>query len=371
MRCRPLFVTAAFIAATVAACVPSTTPTTTEPQSSRPGSTQPTAVADTIELSGQGSTFVKPIMDKWVQDFTKANKDVKINYQGTGTTAGIKAMIEKANDFGCGDAYLKKEDIEKAMKEGGEVIHVPLVLGAIVPAYNLPNLKEPLQFDGNVLAGIFMGKITKWNDPAIAALNKEAKLADLPIAVVHRADGSGSTFIFSSYLTLTNDTWKQERGASTTIDWKGVGTGENGTAGVAGAISKSEGAIGYIELTYALQQKGKIQYGKAKNAEGEFVLGGTDSVTKAADNFLAAKKIPTDLRYNLANAPGKGSYPISGTTWAFMYVNQKGPAAKGLKDYFTYILTDGQKSCADLGYAPLPEGLSKLAQEKVKSISVK
>jgi phosphate transport system substrate-binding protein len=280
-------------------------------------------------------------------------------------------MVEKANDFGCGDAYLKKEEIEKAMAEGGDVTHVPLVLGAIVPAYNLPSLKEPLNFDGEVLAGIFMGKITKWNDQAIAALNKDTKLPDLPIAVVHRADGSGSTFIFSSYLTLTSDAWKQERGTSTTIDWKGVGIGENGTAGVAGAIGKSEGAIGYIELTYALQQKGKIQYGNAKNAEGEFVLGSTDSVTKAAANFVAAKKIPPDLRYNLANAPGKGSYPLSGTTWAFMYVNQKGPAAKGLKDFFTYVLTDGQKSCADLGYAPLPEELAKLAQEKVKLISVK
>jgi phosphate ABC transporter phosphate-binding protein len=373
MCCRPLFVTAALFAATLAACVPSTSTSTTAPQPSRPGDTQPTALADTVELSGQGSTFVKPIMDKWVQDYTKASKDVKINYQGTGTTAGIKAMIEKANDFGCGDAYLKKEDIEKAMKEGGEVVHVPLVLGAIVPAYNLPNLKEPLNFDGEVLAGIFMGKITKWSDPAIAALNKDAKLPDLPIAVVHRADGSGSTYIFSSYLFQTSKAWHDERGASTTIDWKGVGTGENGTAGIAGAISKSEGAIGYIELTYALQQKGKIQYGKAKNAEGEFVLGSTESVTKAAENFVAdpKKKIADDLRYNLANAPGKGSYPISGTTWAFMYVNHKGPAAKGLKDFFTYILTDGQKSCADLGYAPLPEGLAKLAKEKVKSVSVK
>jgi phosphate transport system substrate-binding protein len=251
------------------------------------------------------------------------------------------------------------------------VVHVPLGLAAIVPAYNLPNLKAPLDFDGDILAGIFMGKITKWSDPAIAALNKDAKLPDLPIAVVHRSDGSGSTFIFSSYLTMTNDTWKKERGASTTIDWKGIGTGENGTAAVANAISKSEGAIGYIELTYALQQKGKIQYAKAKNAEGELVLGSPESVTKAAENFVAAKKIPDDLRYNLANAPGKGSYPISGTTWAFMYVNQKGDAARGLKDFFTWVLKDGQKRCTELGYAPLPESLAKLAEDRVKLIAVK
>jgi phosphate transport system substrate-binding protein len=356
MTCRTLLLTAACVAASLPACTSS-------------NSTNPTG--GPVEISGQGSTFVKPVMDKWVQDYTHSHKEVKINYQGTGTTAGIKAMTERANDFGCGDAYMKQEEIEKALKEGGEVIHVPLVLGAIVPAYNLPGLKEPLNFDGDVLAGIFMGKITKWNDPAIASLNKDAKLPDLPIAVVHRAEGSGSTFIFSSYLTLTSSAWKDGRGASTTIDWKGVGTGESGTAGVAGAISKSEGAIGYIELTYALQQKDKIQYGTAKNAEGELIRGDTASVTKAAENFVAAKKVPGDLRYNLANAPGKGSYPIAGTTWAFMYVDQKGPAAQGLKDFFTYVLTDGQKECADLGYAPLPESLSKMAQEKVKLIRVK
>jgi phosphate transport system substrate-binding protein len=354
MQCRTLLLTAACIAASLPACTSSTN-----------------SAGGPVELSGQGSTFVKPMMDKWVQDYTHAHKDVKINYQGSGTTAGIKAMTERANDFGCGDAYMKDEEIKKAQAEGGEVIHVPLVLGAIVPAYNLPGLRDPLNFDGDVLAGIFMGKITKWNDPAIVSLNKDAKLPDLPIAVVHRAEGSGSTFIFSSYLNLTNDTWKNERGASTTIDWKGVGTGEKGTAGVAGAISKSEGAIGYIELTYALEQKGKIQYGTAKNAEGEFVRGDTASVTKAAENFVAAKKVQDDLRYNLANAPGKGSYPIAGTTWAFMYVNQKGAAAQGLKDFFTYVLTDGQKECAELGYAPLPESLAKMAQDKVKSITVK
>ena len=356
MRCRTLFAPAAVLAIslTAIACTSNTNST-----------------GDVGKLTGQGSTFVKPIMDQWIAEYAKANKGVEINYQGTGTGAGIKAMIDQANDFGCGDAYLKKEDLEKALKENGDVIHVPLVLGAIVPAYNLPDLKEPLNFDGDVLADIFMGKITKWNDPALAALNKDAKLPNLAIAVVHRADGSGSTFIFSSYLTATSDAWKKERGASTTIDWKGVGTGENGTAAVAGAVSKSEGAIGYVELTYALQQKGKVLYGKAKNSEGEFVLASTDSVTRAADNFVAANKVDADLRYNLANAPGKGSYPISGTTWAFMYVNQKGGSAKGLKDFFTWILADGQKDCAALGYAPLPEGLAKLALERVKAIAVK
>jgi phosphate ABC transporter phosphate-binding protein len=318
------------------------------------------------KVSGQGSTFVKPIMDKWVQTYTKDHTDVEINYQGTGSGAGIKAMIDKANDFGCTDAFMKKEDLEKAAAAGGEVLHIPLVLGAIVPAYNLPSVKETLNFDGAALGGIFMGKITKWNDPAIAALNAGVTLPDLPIAVVHRADASGSTFIFSSYLTLSNDGWKSDRGASTTIDWKGVGTGENGTAGVAGSISKSEGAIGYVELTYALNNN--VQYGAVKNSEGEFVLGSSKSVTAAADGFLAAKKIRDDLRYNLANAPGKGSYPIAGTTWAVLYVNHGGPAGRELADFFKWVVTDGQKSCEDLHYAPLPEGLAEMAADKLATI---
>ena len=183
---------------------------------------------------------------------------------------------------------------------------------------------------------------------------------------MHRADGSGSTFIFSSYLTLTNDDWKKDRGASTTIDWKGVGTGENGTAGVAGAISKSEGAIGYVELTYALNNK--VQYGAVKNKEGEFVLANTKSVTAAADGFLQGKEIKDDLRFNLANAPGKGSYPISGTTWAVLFVNQKGPAGRELASFLKWVVTDGQKFCEDLHYAPLPEGLAKKAVEKLDMV---
>ena len=168
------------------------------------------------KISGQGSTFVKPMMDKWVQEYAKDHKDLEINYQSTGSGAGIKAVVDMANDFGCSDAFMKKEDLEKAAAAGGPVLHIPLVMGAVVPAYNLPSVKEPLNFDGDALAGIFLGKITKWNDPAIAALNQGVTLPDLPIAVVHRSDGSGTTFVFASFLTLTNDAWKSERGAATT-----------------------------------------------------------------------------------------------------------------------------------------------------------
>jgi phosphate transport system substrate-binding protein len=318
------------------------------------------------KISGEGSTFVKPIMDKWVAEYTKDHKDAEINYQGTGTTAGIDTLIQGVHEYCCGDAYMKKEDLEKAAAKDGDVIHVPLVLGAIVPAYNLPSIKDPLNFDGDVLAGIFMGKITKWNDPAIAAINKDVKLPDLPIASVHRSDGSGSTFIFSSYLVLASDAWKAERSAGTTVDWKGVGTAENGTAGVAGSITKSEGSIGYVELTYALNNK--LEYGAVKNKEGEYIVGSPKSVTAAADNYLHAKEIKEDLRYNLANAPGKGSYPISGTTWAYMYVKEKGPAGKAAADFLKWVVGDGQKLCEDMHYAPLPEGLAKMALNNLEKV---
>jgi len=319
------------------------------------------------KISGEGSTFVKPIMDKWVQEYGKDHKDVEINYQGTGTTAGIKTLTDQAHEFCCGDAFMNNDQLAAAESKGGAILHVPLVLGAIVPAYNLPSVKEPLNFDGDVLAGIFMGKITKWNDPAIAALNKDVKLPEnVPIAVVHRSDGSGSTFIFSSFLTLTNDAWKADRSASTTIDWKGVGSAENGTGGVAGTISKSEGAIGYVELTYALNNK--VQYGAVKNKEGEFILASSKSVTAAADGFLQAKQIDDDLRYNLANAPGKGSYPIAGTTWAYMFVSQKGPAGKQAAEFLKWVVTDGQKYCEDMHYAPLPKGLADLAVKKLDTV---
>ena len=302
-------------------------------------------------------------MDKWVEEYTKDHKDIEINYQGTGSKAGIQAVIDKANDFGCTDAFLKNDDLAKAQAAGGDLIHVPLVMGAIVPAYNLPSINAPLRFDGQVLGNIFMGKITKWDDPAIAALNQGVNLPDLPIAVVHRADGSGSTFIFSSYLTFTNDGWKGERGASTTIDWKGVGTGENGTAGVAGAISKSEGAIGYVELTYALQNK--VQYGAVKNKEGEFILGSTKSVTAAAEGFLQAKKMREDLRYNLADAPGTGPTRFPAPPGPSSSSSRTAPPARTSPTSSSGSSPMVRSIARIMHYAPLPEGLSTLAVEKV------
>ena len=286
------------------------------------------------KISGEGSSFVKPIMDEWVEEYAKDHKDVEINYQATGSGAGIKSVIDMANDFGSDrDAFMTKENLDKAMAAGGPVLHIPLVLGTVVPA-PMPGVKDPLNFDGDALAGIFMGKITTWNDRALAALNPGVKLPDLPIAVVHRSDASGTTFVFASFLSQTNDAWKTDRGAAPSIDWKTVGTGEKGDAGVAAAIGASEGAIGYIELTYALQNK--AQFGTVKNKEGEFVLASTKSVTAAADNFLQAKKVPDDLRFNLADAPGKGAYPITGATWALVYANPKGPAGKQVTEFLKW-----------------------------------
>ena len=321
-------------------------------------------------LNGAGATFIYPMMTKWMKEYEQA-KGIKVDYQSIGSGGGIKQMTAKTVDFGCSDGPMNDAQLKEAHEQGGDVVHIPLVMGAVVPAYNLPSLKDKqLKFSGPVLADIFLGNITQWNDPAIQKLNPGVELPGTKIVVVHRSDGSGTTYIFVDFLCKVSDEWEKKVGKATSVNWP-TGLGEKGNENVAGQVKRSEGAIGYIELTYAWQQKDKIQYGKAKNAENEFVLASPESVTKAADNFVAAKKVPDDLRYNLANAPGKGSYPIAGTTWAFMYVNQKGNTAQGLKDFFTYVLTDGQKGCAELGYAPLPESLAKMAQEKVKRVTVK
>jgi phosphate transport system substrate-binding protein len=325
----------------------------------------PAARAADAKISGSGSSFVKPIMDKWVAEYAKAKGGAEINYQPQGSSAGISQMIEKAVDFGCTDAYMKKADLDKAKEAGGEVVHIPLVMGAIVPAYNLET-EKPLNFTGDVLADIFMGKITKWNDPAIAKLNEGVKLPDQDISVVHRSDGSGSTNIFTSYLSHVSPEWKKERTSGTTIDWKNIGTGENGTAGVAGSVSKNKGAIGYIELTYALQNK--VKFGAVKNKDGDYVLADPKSVSKAAEGFLKDKEFPADLRFNLVDAPGAGAYPISGTTWAVLYVNQKAGTGAAVADFLTWVVHDGQKYCEDMSYAPLPETLVKKIDEKIEQI---
>ncbi len=319
------------------------------------------------KLNGSGSSFVKPIMDKWIEEYAKTNGAVQIDYQSLGSSAGVKQMIEKATAFGCSDAFMKKPDLERAKNGGGGVLHVPLVMGAVVPAYNL-DVDEPLNFTGPVLAEIFMGKITKWNDPKLAELNKDAKLPDMDITPFHRKDGSGTTSIFTTYLSKTSPEWKDSRGAGNTVDWMGVGVAEPQNAGVARAVTKTKGGIGYVELTYALQNKGNVRFGAVRNREGKFLLASPKSVSAAADGVLSAKDAPEDLRFNLVDAPGADSYPISGTTWAVFYAKQPGDRGKNLAEFLGWVVHDGQKYAEPMGYAPLPDSLVKRIDDKLKEI---
>jgi phosphate ABC transporter phosphate-binding protein len=321
------------------------------------------------KLSGSGSTFIKPIMDKWIEAYTKEKGNLEINYQATGSTASIKQMIDQAVDFGCTDAFMTEEQLQLAAKRGGEVVHIPLVMGAIVPAYNLKSVDQPIRFSGEVLARIFLGDIKKWNDPALQKLNAEVKLPDLNIAVVHRTEGSGSTFLFTSYLQKVSGSWQQSGvGAGTTVKWK-TGIGEQGNPGVAGFLSQAEGSIGYIELYYALLKKDEIQFGAVQNHDGRFIRADLRSVTAAAENSLQDNnRIREDLYIDLLDAPGAESYPISGTTWAMLYAAQEPQRGKALVDFLTWTIHDGQKYNESMRYARLPEALLKRIDEKLGKI---
>lgn len=321
------------------------------------------------KLSGSGSTFVKPIMDKWIDAYAQEKSGLEINYQGSGSTAGINQVTDQAVDFGCTDAFMTEEQLQRARERDGEVIHIPLVMGAIVPAYNLKDVDKPIHFSAEVLAGIFLGEIVMWNDPALKKLNEGVDLPAKKIAVVHRTEGSGSTFIFTSYLQKSSKAWQDSGvGAGTTVKWK-AGTGEQGNPGVAGFISQNDGSIGYIELYYALLKKDEIKFGAVQNQAGKFILADLKSVTRAAENSLQdSKRISGDLNMDLLNAPGEESYPISGASWAVLYSTQDPQRARALVDFFTWATHEGQKYNERMHYARLPEALVKRIDEKLQKI---
>jgi phosphate transport system substrate-binding protein len=313
-------------------------------------------------VTGGGSSFVDPMMKKWATEYLKA-KNVAVDYTSSGSGDGIKQMIAGKNLFGCTDAPMSDEQMKEA---GGAdaVVHVPLVMGAVVPIYNLEGVKG-LKFTGEVLADIYLGKITKWNDAALVKLNGTAKLPDKTIAVVHRADGSGTSHIFTDYLSKVSPEWKNKvGGASTNPKWP-LGQGEVKNPGVAKAVSSTPGAIGYVELIYALQNK-DLNIGQVRNADGEYVPASLESVTAAADASL--KKIPDDLRFSIVNPPGKEVYPISGTVWAVCKVQQGGKNGPLLADFLRWCLHEGQDYAKDLHYARLPQGLVGLADKKIDRI---
>jgi phosphate transport system substrate-binding protein len=315
-------------------------------------------------LNGAGSSFVYPIMSKWANEYAKA-KGVRVNYLSIASGAGIRQMIEKTVDFGCTDAPMNDEQLAKALKTGGKVVHIPLVMGAVVPIYNLQGQRAPLRFSGTVLADIYLSKITKWNDPELAKLNPGVELPDLDILVVHRSDGSGTTYIWVDYLSKISTAWENRVGVGTSVNWPG-GLAAKGNEGVAGKVSQSAGALGYVELIYARQNK--IEFGAVQNREGEFVKPSLESVTAAATNAL--KAIPDDLRYSLTDASGKNAYPISGTVWAVIYVDQPPGKGQAVVEFLRWMTHEGQDYAQALDYARLPEELIKRLEKKLDQVHI-
>ena len=322
-----------------------------------------TLTAQTIKITGGGATFPNPIYSKWFSEYNKLHPNVEINYQSQGSGFGIQQLIQQTVFFGASDGPMTDEQLKSAP---GPIMHLPTVLGGVVPVYNVPNLKGDLKFNGQILADIYLGKVIKWNDPAIAKLNAGVTLPATDITVVHRSEGSGTTYIWVDYLSKVSPDFKSKVGVKTSVNWP-TGVGGKGNEGVSGLVTQTPGSIGYVELIYALQNK--ISYGSVQNMDGEFVRASVASVTAAAAS--AASKMPADFRVSITNAPGKGVYPISSFTWLLLYESPKDKAqAKTMIDFVKWALKDGQKYCADLGYAPLPANVVQLelaALDKVKS----
>jgi phosphate transport system substrate-binding protein len=315
------------------------------------------------QINGAGATFPAPIYTKWFSEYNKLHADVQINYQPVGSGGGIRQITNQTVFFGATDGPMTQEQLQGAP---GKILHFPTVLGAVVPIYNIPNVTAELKFNGQVLADIFLGKITKWNDPALAKLNPGTNLPSTDITVAHRADGSGTTYIWVDFLSKTSPEFKTKVGVNTSVNWP-AGVGGRGNEGVSGLVKQTPGAIGYVELIYALQNK--ISYGAVQNMAGEFAKASVESVTAAAAE--AAKQMPADFRVSITNAPGKGVYPISSFTWLLLYENPKDKAqSKIMVDFVKWALTDGQKYCADLGYAPLPEAVVKLEMAALAKVKV-
>ena len=322
------------------------------------------ASGQTTQINGAGATFPYPIYSKWFSEYNKMHPDIEINYQSIGSGGGIKQLTAQTVFFGASDGPMSEDQMKGAP---GPILHFPTVLGGVVPIYNVPGVTGELKFTGAVLADLILGKIKKWNDPAIARLNPGVKLPDTDITVVHRSDGSGTTYIFVDYLCKMSPEFKKTiGGVSTSVNWP-VGIGGKGNEGVAGLVKQTPGAIGYVELIYATQNK--ISYGSVQNAAGEFVSASLASVTAAAAS--AAKSMPGDFRVSITNAPGKGAYPISSFTWLLYYEKPTDKArAKIMVDFTKWALTDGQKYCAELGYAPLPAEVVALEMNALKRIAL-
>jgi phosphate transport system substrate-binding protein len=325
-------------------------------------------------LRGGGASFIYPAMSKWKSVYNEEKK-AEIDYQSLGSGAGVQQMTARTLDFGCTDAPMKKEQLERAREEGGEVVHVPLVIGAVVAAYNLPGNEKPLNFSGEILAGIYLGKIKKWNDPALQAANQGVNLPDLDVVPVYRADASGTTNIFTEFLSKSSAEFKEKVGTSTAPTWpKGVGTGARDSVGVAGETGRNPGRICYVELDFA--KKNNLKYGAVRNKAGKVVEPLPENVTAAAEAAMKVKpdKEPyslNDLTWSLTDADGEKSYPIVGMTYAVFFKQQPPEKGRRLLDFIRWCVRDGQKLSTELNYAPLPEDLVKRIEAKFNEVELK
>jgi len=309
-------------------------------------------------INGAGATFPYPIYSKWFDQYVKVDPSVRFNYQSIGSGGGQKQILAETVDFGASDGPMSDENLAKAP---GKILHLPTVAGAVVVTYNLPG-NPKLKLDGPTLADIFLGKITKWNDKRIAALNPGVKLPATDLIVVHRSDGSGTSYIFTDYLSSESQAWETGVGRNTSVKWP-TGLGAKGNEGVAGQVKQLPGTIGYVELAYAHQNK--LPFADLKNSSGNFVTPSLDSVTEA----LATAKIPEDFRFSMVNPPGEKAYPISGATWLLVYEKQKDTAkGKKLVEFLNWAITRGESMASLLDYAPLPENVQQRVLERIKMI---
>ena len=311
-------------------------------------------------LNGAGATFPYPMYSKWFSEYSKLHSDIQINYQSIGSGGGIRQVTAGTVDFGASDMPMTDKQLQDSKTK---ILNIPTVLGADVPAYNIPGVSGEVKFTPDALAGIFLGKISKWNDKAITSVNPGVNFPDKDIIVVHRSDGSGTTFIWTDYLSKVSPDWKAQVGADTSVKWP-VGMGQKGNEGVSGLIKQMAGSIGYVELIYAVQNK--IPFGSVRNSSGNFVTASLESVTAAA---ASAPKMPADFRVSITNAPGKGAYPISSFTWLLIPASSK-DANKGkiLHDFLGWMATDGQQMTSALSYAPLPDNVAAKVKEAIKQV---
>ena len=348
-------ITAALIAALLIACGGSeTTSTTSKGQSQNAGH---------HVINGAGATFPFPIYSKWFSEYGKVHPEVQINYQSIGSGGGIRQLIARTVFFGATDGPMTDEQLKSA---AGPILHFPTVLGGVVPIYNVPGVTQPIRFSGAALAGIFLGKITKWNDPALTKGNPGVNLPASDIAVVHRSDGSGTTYIFVDFLSKVSPEFKKKVGVATSVNWP-LGVGAKGNEGVSGLVKQTPGAIGYVELIFATQNN--IPYGAVQNKAGEFVTASLDSVTAAG--AATASSMPDDFRVSITNADGKGAYPIASFTWLLLDQNPSDKeSGRTMVEFMKWALADGQKFAGQLGYAPLPQPVVEKELQALQKIQL-